>query len=92
MNLEDKVEEAILYTTPSCWKCTEVKKLLEDTNIPYSVYIVGVHIKTSDFVKKYKVQRVPLMDTGLDVFNEDYEMKEWIKKSKHLYEPKGSNE
>ena len=56
-----------VYSGNNCVYCEKVKKYLTDNNVDFSVVLVGVDISVDDFIDKFGVMTVPVIDTGDDV-------------------------
>ena len=56
-----------VYIGKNCIYCEKAKKFLLDSNISFDEVKIGVDISIDDFVGKFGVMTVPVIDTGDDV-------------------------
>jgi glutaredoxin 3 len=45
--------DIVIYTTPGCYYCEQIKELCRRADIEYTQYVVRKDISREDFVKKF---------------------------------------
>ena len=65
---EEKIEEALLFSSATCPNCTMAEELLKRSGIQYRKIVVKDE-KTAALAQKYQVQSVPVFISGMKRYN-----------------------
>jgi|AntAceMinimDraft_10_1070366.scaffolds.fasta_scaffold154193_2 glutaredoxin len=78
MTEKKQLEEIIIYTTPSCHKCLDVKNQMNAKNMVYTTVMIGINIKIQEFANKFHVQYVPVLEVDGVVYKYYADIKKFV--------------